>query len=54
MGPATGTASGALVRAGHDRGAPRVSITRHTYGHAIPALQKEAAEKITGLVLAEG
>jgi hypothetical protein len=31
----------------------RVDHARH-YSHAIPALQEEAAERITGLVLAEG
>ena len=31
-----------------------VSITLDTYSHAIPALQEEAAERIAGLVLAEG
>jgi integrase len=31
-----------------------VSITLDTYSHAIPALQEKAAERIAGLVLAEG
>ena len=31
-----------------------VSITLDTYSHAIPALQEEAAERIAGLLLAEG
>jgi integrase len=31
-----------------------VSITLDTYSHAIPALQEEAAERIAGLVVAEG
>ena len=31
-----------------------MSITLDTYSHAIPALQEEAAERIAGLVLAEG
>ncbi len=31
-----------------------VSITLDTYSHAIPALHEEAAERIAGLVLAEG
>jgi len=38
------------VRHGH----AMVSITLDTYSHAIPALQEEAAERIAGLVLAEG
>ena len=31
-----------------------VSITLDTYSHAIPALQEEEAERITGLVPAVG
>ena len=31
-----------------------VSITLHTYSHAIPAVQEEAAERIAELVLAGG
>ena len=35
-------------------GHANISITLDTYSHAIPALQEEAAERIAGLVLAEG
>jgi hypothetical protein len=35
-------------------GHPTIAITLGTSSHAIPALQEEAAERIAGLVLAEG